>query len=82
MEITQEHKTQIEEIISDIECQKEFKCFKSGFAELCKAQIFGSGEMVECLDEYPHRCNFSFGFGRSYLCKCSLRKYITKNFNM
>ncbi len=81
MEITQEHKTQIEEIISGMECQKDFKCYKSGFENLCKTQIFRDGELVECLEESSQLCKFSFNFGLGYFCKCPLRRYIAKNFN-
>jgi hypothetical protein len=81
MEITQEHKTQIEEIISGIECPKDFECYKSGFENLCKILIFGDGELVECLGKSKQQCNFSFSFGLGYFCKCPLRIYIAKNFN-
>ena len=82
MEITQEQKEQIEEIISGMECSKDFKCYKSGFAELCKAKIFQNSEIIECLAERPWSRNFSFHFGNIYFCSCPLRKYIAKKFNM
>ncbi len=63
MEITQEHKTQIEEIISGIECPKDFECYKSGFENLCKTLILQAGEVVECLEESSRLCKFSFSFG-------------------
>lgn len=81
MEITQENKTQIEEIISGIECPKDFECYKSGFENLPKTRIIVSGEVVECLEESSRMCNLSFSFGSGYFCKCPLRRYITKNFN-
>jgi hypothetical protein len=81
MEVTQEHKTQIEKIISGIECPKGFVCYKSGFEEICKAEIFIDGELVECLEECPLPCKLSFGFGFGYFCKCPLRRYIAQNFN-
>ena len=80
MEITQEHKTQIEEIVSGMECSKDFKCYKSGLEDLCKSKIFQDGELIECLDKGLFSCNFSFGFGSEYFCKCPLRKYIAKHF--
>jgi len=80
MEITQEHRTQIEEIISGMECPKDFKCYKSGFEDLCKAKIFLDGEMVECLGETAQLCKSSFHFGFGYICKCPLRRYIAKHF--
>ncbi len=81
MEITQEHKTQIEEIISGMECSKDFKCYKSGFDNLSKIRIFRDGEVVECLEQHAQLCEFSFVIGRGHFCKCPLRIYIAKNFN-
>jgi hypothetical protein len=80
MEITQEHKTQIEEIISGMECSKDFKCCKSGFEDFCESKIFKDGDLIECFDESSWLCELSFSFGRGYYCKCPLRKYIAKNF--
>jgi hypothetical protein len=80
MEVTQEHRTQIEEIISGMECPKDFKCYKSGFEDLCKTKIFQDGDLIECVDTSSWLCKLSFGFGRGYFCKCPLRKYIAKNF--
>ena len=81
MEISQEHKAQIEEIISGMECPKDFKCYKSGFDDLAKIRIFQDGELIECLDESSWLCKLSFNFGHGYFCKCPLRKYIAKNFH-
>ena len=81
MVITQENKTQIEEIISGMECTKDFKCYKSGFDNLCKVKIFRDGELVECLEKHLQLCKFSFNFGYGYYCKCSLRRYIAQNSN-
>jgi len=80
MEITQEHRTQIEEIISDMECPKDFKCYTSGFEDLCKAKIFQDGDLIECVETCSWLCKLSFAFGRGYFCKCPLRKYVAKNF--
>jgi hypothetical protein len=81
MEIIQEHRTQIEEIISGIECPKDFECYKSGFEDLSKIEIFRDGELVECLEKHSRLCKFSFSFGFGYYCKCPLRRYIAQNFN-
>jgi hypothetical protein len=80
MEITPEHRTQIEEIISGMECSHDFECYKSGFEDLAKIQIFRDGELIECLEERIQQCKLSFRFGRVYFCKCPLRKYIARKF--
>jgi hypothetical protein len=81
MEISEEQKKQIEEIISKKECPKDFQCYKSGFDNLCRAKIFMDGNLVECFDKDASSCKFSHHFGLGYFCKCSLRRYIAQNFN-
>jgi hypothetical protein len=80
MEITQEQRTQIKEIIDSMECPNDFKCYKSGFEDLCEIKIFQDGDLVECVDTHSWLCKLSFGFGRGYFCKCPLRKYVAKHF--
>jgi len=74
----QDDKKQIEQIISQMECPKDFKCHKSGFESLCKAKDIGIEGVVECLEENPKKCKFSVAFGYSYFCRCPLRVYIAK----
>ena len=79
MEVTHENKIQIEEIISSMECSKDYECYKSEFENLCQTRILG--EVVECLEKNSQMCRFSFDFGFGYFCNCPLRKYIAQNFN-
>ena len=66
MEITQEHKTQAEEISSSMEYSKDFVCYESGFEDLSKIQIFRDGDLVECLEDRSQLCKFSFHFGYGF----------------
>lgn len=68
----------IEEIIGKMKCPKDFKCYKSGFKYLCKSKDIGLGTYLECLEKNPRDCPFSLSFGYNYLCRCSLRIYISK----
>jgi hypothetical protein len=76
--MNQEQKKEIEEIIGGMKCPKDFKCYASGFANLCKSRDFGNEFILECLEETPLQCKFSATFGRSYFCYCPLRVYIAK----
>ncbi len=79
MELIQEHKQQIEKIISEMECPKDFVCLTPGFESLSKTRLIASDKLVECMDENSHLCKFVLVFGRLPLCTCPLRNYIVKN---
>ena len=74
----QHHADQIEKIIKDMNCPKDFVCYKSGFKNLCKARDIGLESFLKCLEENPRECVFSLSFGYSYLCTCPLRIYIAR----
>jgi hypothetical protein len=71
-------KKQIEEIIGQLKCPKDFKCYKSGFEVLCKAKDIGIESFLECLEETPFACKFAVPFGGLYYCQCPLRVYVAK----
>lgn len=75
----QHHADQIEKIIKDMNCPKNFVCYKSGFENLCSTRDIGLESFIKCLEENPGECIFSLSFGYSYLCTCPLRIYILRN---
>ncbi len=82
METIQEHKTQIEQIISEMECPKDFVCHKSGFERLGKTRLIADGQRIECLEENARLCKFALLFGPLTICKCPLRNYIAMNLHI
>ncbi|MHC4692042.1 MAG: hypothetical protein ACYS67_04810 [Planctomycetota bacterium] len=81
MEIAQEHDSRIQEIMSGMQCHKDFECYKSGFENLGRIGIVGDAIKAVCLEEKAKTCNYGLAFGYGYICKCPLRNYIAKNFN-
>jgi hypothetical protein len=71
-------KKELEEIMGEMQCPKDFKCYKSGLEVLCKAKDIGLETYLECMEVHPQKCPFSVPFGHSYFCKCPLRVYIAK----
>jgi hypothetical protein len=69
---------EIQEIIGDVKCPKDFACYKSGFANLCKAQNVGLDSFIRCLYEDPKGCKLATSMGSTYLCECPIRAYIIK----
>ena len=75
-------KKQVEKIITEIRCSKDFKCYKSGLTDLCKVRDIGYDSVVECLEEKAYGCEFRSVFGYAYYCKCPLRVYILKKLKL
>ena len=75
---------EIAKIISKQECPFDFKCYKSGFEDLCGAvlgPILDTGSpIVECIDENRKQCRHSSPFASAFICTCPLRCYIARNF--
>jgi hypothetical protein len=74
-----EIRKKILDIIDGMSCPKDFACAESGFEVLCKALTIGIDSYLECRDEKPWECRFSFSFGNSYFCSCPLRIYLAKH---
>ena len=79
MEIEKRHKRKIHEIIASMDCKKDFKCYKSGFEDVCKDRDSGMTGYVDCLGKTYQSCEFSMPFGEGVLCRCPLRVYVAKN---
>ena len=78
----QVHLNEIERMIADMQCPKDFQCYNLGFDDPCQAIDIGPNEFVRCSDDNPEECregcpfHYSIGFG-SY-CHCPIRVYVTK----
>jgi len=75
-----ENNTGIEQIMAQMECAKDFVCYKSGFKKVCKARDGGLEGYIWCLEERmtARDCDYSLSFGEGMLCKCPLRIYLAK----
>jgi len=77
--VDDEVRKEIEKIIGQMECPKDFLCYRSGLKVLCKAREFGIEDYLECLEEGGGGCPFSIDFGDMHFCKCPLRYYLANN---
>jgi hypothetical protein len=82
IKMKEEDSKRIQDIISGMQCPKNFKCTESGFEDLCKAKDFGDEESLQCLEETSPPCPFvgvyNYGFQMRF-CRCPLRVYLAKN---
>jgi hypothetical protein len=72
------HKKEIEKIIGQMQCPKDFQCYKSGFEVLCKARDVRLYSYVQFLEEDPRDCLFLLPIPHTKYCECPLRVYIAK----
>lgn len=56
MIVAETSRSQIEDIMSEVGCQKDFGCYRSGFETVCRVRNHGPGEFLECLDEDARNC--------------------------
>jgi hypothetical protein len=78
MDISQKLRTQIDEIIHDTDCPKDFECYRSGFTDLCSVKKAATGPLLECAEARPEMCRFALQIGHAYFCQCRLRHYVAK----
>ena len=74
----EEHKRKMEELIGELKCPKDFRCYQLGFDNLCRAKDIGIESFLVCLEENQRNCKFAVPVKTSYLCHCPLRIYIAK----
>jgi hypothetical protein len=82
VELTEEQKQRIEELLQECECGEDCKCHRSGFEDICKASDIGLECFVECQEEDANFRPNSFSFGYRYFCKCPLRVYLAKEIGL
>ena len=59
--------------MADMDCPKDFECYKSGFDTLCKAKNNGMKGYADCLeDQFERRCELRVPFGSGAFCHCPL----------
>lgn len=66
-------------MMCEFTCPKDFRCYRSGFKNICKARDIGLESFVACLMSDPLECKFSLLFGGVFFCTCTIRIYIAKN---
>ena len=82
LEISEEHKDKMKNIMRRIKCRKGFECCKSGLTRLCPVFVIGSTRLITCCADNPLDCGLRFCLGRGTFCHCPLRRYIVQNFNI
>ncbi|MHC4338382.1 MAG: hypothetical protein ACYSTG_10635 [Planctomycetota bacterium] len=56
MESKQGIRSGVEDIISEVNCERDCECHNSGFENLGRVTIFGEADLVECLEDRAKTC--------------------------
>ena len=78
MELKENQKKEIERLMANLSCHKEFKCVKLGFESLCRVKYKWDKDTILCLEEDPYRCKLSLSTIEGVYCGCPIRKYFAK----
>ena len=78
MEVSEEHKRKVAEIVASTKCPKDFDRCKQPFDNLCKASNEGLKNFAKCLEEDATGCKFRVPYGKGAFCECPVRVYIAK----
>lgn len=77
MKLTEDQEREINAVMADTRCEKDFECCKSQFEDLCPARCHIETGLIECLAANGRDCPMSYTFaGNLLLCKCQVRKYV------
>ena len=82
MEIDREQESRIKALMAKTDCSKDFKCYKSGFKDLCKVEHLSSANMFLCLDKEGWVCEFALFSGDRCFCRCQVRKEIASELGL
>jgi len=80
MDISRQQRQEIEEMMPNIRCDKQFDCYRSEFGRLGPVRITAGGKLIECQSAGRQLCAFAIPFGKFAFCTCPLRGYIARNF--
>lgn len=57
--------------MEELECPRDFMCYKQHSEHILKAQSSAhSMSTLECFRKHAFSCDFIFGYGYSYYCRC------------
>jgi hypothetical protein len=62
-------------------CSKKHRCLVGSPEDLCYAKYHAQADLMECLEGQSNICKFSIAFNETFICRCSLRKFVAINFD-
>jgi hypothetical protein len=75
----QEKNYQINTIMKDIYCTRNYECYKKGIDNFKTLNQVIAENLLECNADNNHSCPYSLSYGDTHFCKCPLLNYLHKN---
>jgi hypothetical protein len=76
MELMKEHKREIEKIVAETDCPKDFCCYKSEPENLPPVTIWRGANVIQCHQADRLNCpNANVFYGDIVFCECPVLRY-------
>ena len=72
----------INSVSGKIQCYEDFYCFKHKFKDAIHTKEVGIEQLLKCIKTIISNCPFSILAETERYCKCPLRVYLMREFNM
>ena len=80
--IMNERVSVIKSVSGKIQCYEDFYCFKHKFKDAIHKNEVGIEQLLKCIKPTTSNCPFSIQSEKEYYCKCPLRVYLIREFNL
>jgi hypothetical protein len=82
MPVTEEQKQDVRRRIEACGCAKKVKCIDTEFQDVAPVRSIVATDLLECRTDRAKGCSFALPFGGTHFCRCPVRAYLFKEFNI
>ena len=74
VKVSKSKRKEIEKLLTQITCDKDFGCVRNNFIDLCKVEYNSEHDLLMCFEEKHCKCKFKDVTNQGIICRCPLRK--------
>ncbi len=82
MPVEEDQKEDIRRKIIECGCTKDVKCIDTDFEDVAPVKNIAASDLLECYTDRAKSCKFALPFGGTHFCRCPVRAYLYKEFNI
>jgi len=75
VQLANEKRKQLENLLSQLTCDKDFKCVKNNFDTICNAEYDKNKQSLICFEDKSVYCEFRQPDNGQEICGCVLRMF-------